>query len=71
MIRPVVMTALVAALGLQPMTLSTAVGAEVSRPFAVVIIGGLSTTPTDSTTKPSHDDLAAEIIEISVQLTIV
>ncbi len=41
--RPVVMTALMAALGLLPMALSTAVGAETSRPFAVVIIGGLMT----------------------------
>jgi cobalt-zinc-cadmium resistance protein CzcA len=41
--RPVVMTALMAALGLLPMALSTAVGAETSRPFAVVIIGGLIT----------------------------
>ena len=42
-VRPVVMTALMAALGLLPMALSTAVGAETSRPFAVVIIGGLMT----------------------------
>ena len=41
--RPVVMTALMAALGLLPMALSQAVGAETSRPFAVVIIGGLFT----------------------------
>jgi cobalt-zinc-cadmium resistance protein CzcA len=41
--RPVVMTALMAALGLLPMALSRAVGAETSRPFAVVIIGGLVT----------------------------
>jgi cobalt-zinc-cadmium resistance protein CzcA len=42
-VRPVVMTALMAAFGLLPMALSTAVGAETSRPFAVVIIGGLVT----------------------------
>ncbi len=36
-----VMTALMAALGLLPMALSHEVGAETSRPFAVVIIGGL------------------------------
>ena len=41
--RPVVMTALMAALGLLPMALSRAVGAQTSRPFAVVIIGGLVT----------------------------
>ncbi|MBI3867000.1 MAG: efflux RND transporter permease subunit [Verrucomicrobia bacterium] len=41
--RPVVMTATMAALGLLPAGLSHAVGAETSRPFAVVIIGGLVT----------------------------
>ena len=38
-----VMTALMALLGLLPMALSTGVGAETARPFAVVIIGGLIT----------------------------
>lgn len=42
-VRPVVMTTLMAALGLLPMVLSAAVGAETSRPFTVVIIGGLVT----------------------------
>ena len=41
--RQVVMTATMAALGLLPAALSTGVGAETSRPFAVVIIGGLVT----------------------------
>jgi cobalt-zinc-cadmium resistance protein CzcA len=40
-VRPVVMTAAMAALGLLPAALSHAVGAETSRPFAVVIVGGL------------------------------
>jgi cobalt-zinc-cadmium resistance protein CzcA len=40
-VRPMVMTALMAILGLLPMALSTGVGAETARPFAVVIIGGL------------------------------
>lgn len=40
-IRPMVMTAMMAALGLLPAALSHAVGAETARPFAVVIIGGL------------------------------
>jgi cobalt-zinc-cadmium resistance protein CzcA len=40
-VRPMVMTALMALLGLLPMALSTGVGAETARPFAVVIIGGL------------------------------
>jgi len=42
--RPVVMTAAMAALGLLPAALSHAVGAETSRPFATVIIGGLVTS---------------------------
>jgi len=39
--RPVAMTAAMAALGLLPAALSHGVGAETARPFAVVIIGGL------------------------------
>jgi cobalt-zinc-cadmium resistance protein CzcA len=42
-VRPVVMTAAMAALGLLPAALSHDVGAETSRPFATVIIGGLIT----------------------------
>jgi cobalt-zinc-cadmium resistance protein CzcA len=42
-LRPVMMTALMAAFGLLPAALSTDVGAETARPFAVVIIGGLVT----------------------------
>ena len=42
-LRPVCMTALVAALGFLPMALSTAPGAEVQRPLATVVIGGLIT----------------------------
>jgi cobalt-zinc-cadmium resistance protein CzcA len=42
-VRPMVMTALMAMLGLLPMALSHGVGAETARPFAVVIIGGLIT----------------------------
>ncbi len=42
--RAVVMTAAMASLGLLPAALSHAVGAETSRPFAVVIVGGLVTS---------------------------
>jgi len=42
-VRPMVMTALMAMLGLLPAAISTGVGAETARPFAVVIIGGLFT----------------------------
>ena len=40
-IRPVLMTALVASLGFLPMALNTGIGAEVQRPLATVVIGGL------------------------------
>jgi cobalt-zinc-cadmium resistance protein CzcA len=40
-LRPVLMTALVAALGFVPMALSTGRGAEVQRPLATVVIGGI------------------------------
>ena len=39
--RPVLMTALVAALGFVPMMLARSVGAEVQRPLATVVVGGL------------------------------
>jgi cobalt-zinc-cadmium resistance protein CzcA len=42
-LRPVLMTALVASLGFVPMALSTGTGAEVQRPLATVVIGGLVT----------------------------
>ena len=40
-LRPIMMTALVAALGLLPAALSTGVGSDSQRPFAIVIVGGL------------------------------
>jgi cobalt-zinc-cadmium resistance protein CzcA len=40
-VRPVTMTALVAALGFLPMMLATGIGAEVQRPLATVVVGGL------------------------------
>jgi cobalt-zinc-cadmium resistance protein CzcA len=40
-LRPVLMTALVASLGFVPMALSTGNGAEVQRPLATVVIGGI------------------------------
>jgi cobalt-zinc-cadmium resistance protein CzcA len=42
--RPVLMTALVASLGFVPMALSTGSGAEVQKPLATVVIGGLVTS---------------------------
>ncbi|MSR64492.1 MAG: efflux RND transporter permease subunit, partial [Verrucomicrobiae bacterium] len=42
-LRPVLMTALVAAVGFIPMALNTGVGAEVQRPLATVVIGGILT----------------------------
>lgn len=43
-LRPVLMTALVASLGFIPMAVSTGAGAEVQRPLATVVIGGLITS---------------------------
>jgi len=40
-LRPVLMTALVAALGFIPMAINTGIGAEVQRPLATVVIGGI------------------------------
>ena len=45
-LRPVLMTALVASLGFVPMALATSMGAEVQRPLATVVIGGLLTSTT-------------------------
>jgi cobalt-zinc-cadmium resistance protein CzcA len=43
-IRPVLMTALVASLGFLPMALATSSGAEIQRPLATVVIGGILTS---------------------------
>jgi cobalt-zinc-cadmium resistance protein CzcA len=43
-LRPVLMTAAVAILGLIPMLLSQGVGAETQRPLATVVVGGLFTS---------------------------
>jgi cobalt-zinc-cadmium resistance protein CzcA len=42
-LRPIMMTALVAALGLLPAALATGVGTDTQRPFALVIVAGLAT----------------------------
>ena len=42
-LRPILVTALMAGLGLLPAALSSAIGAETQRPFAVVIVGGIVT----------------------------
>lgn len=43
-LRPVLMTGLVASLGFLPMALNTGIGAEVQRPLATVVIGGIITS---------------------------
>jgi len=43
-LRPVLMTALVASLGFLPMALNTGMGAEVQRPLATVVIGGVASS---------------------------
>ena len=44
--RPIIMTALMASIGLMPAALSTGIGSESQKPLAVVIIGGLITATT-------------------------
>ena len=43
-LRPVLMTAVVASMGFVPMALATGQGAEVQKPLAIVVIGGLVTS---------------------------
>jgi cobalt-zinc-cadmium resistance protein CzcA len=43
-IRPVIMTALMAMIGLMPAAVSTGIGSETQKPLAVVVIGGLITS---------------------------
>ena len=40
-LRPVLLTALVASLGFVPMAIATGAGAEIQRPLATVVIGGI------------------------------
>ena len=43
-VRPVLMTAMLAGLGLLPAALSHSIGSEAQRPLALVIVGGMVTT---------------------------
>lgn len=43
-LRPVLMTAFIAALGLLPLLFATGVGSEVQKPLAIVVLGGLVTS---------------------------
>jgi cobalt-zinc-cadmium resistance protein CzcA len=43
-LRPIMMTALVATLGLLPAATSNGIGSDSQKPFAIVIVGGLSAT---------------------------
>ena len=40
-LRPIMMTALVACLGLLPAAMSTGIGSDSQKPFAIVIVGGM------------------------------
>ncbi|MES1262045.1 MAG: efflux RND transporter permease subunit, partial [Acidobacteriota bacterium] len=40
-LRPIMMTALVACIGLLPAAMSTGIGSDSQKPFAIVIVGGL------------------------------
>jgi cobalt-zinc-cadmium resistance protein CzcA len=43
-LRPIVMTALVACIGLLPAAMSTGIGSDSQKPFAIVIVGGMIST---------------------------
>ncbi len=43
-VRPVIMTALMAAIGLMPAAISHGIGSETQKPLAIVVIGGLITS---------------------------
>ena len=43
--RPVIMTCIVACVGLVPAALSTGIGSQVQRPLAIVVVGGMLLTP--------------------------
>jgi len=72
-LRTVLMTALLAMLGLLPMALSTDIGAEVQRPLAIVVIGGLVSAtlltlivlPTLYLIVATHPRLAKTVTEVS------
>jgi len=74
-LRPVLMTALVASLGFVPMALATGTGAEVQRPLATVVIGGiLSSTALTLLVLPvlyrlAHRRDEDEVIEPAIVLT--
>jgi cobalt-zinc-cadmium resistance protein CzcA len=43
--RPVLMTCIIAGVGLLPAALSTGIGSQVQRPLAVVVVGGMAVAP--------------------------
>lgn len=70
--RPVVMTAAVASLGFLPMALSHSPGAEVQRPLATVVIGGLiSATLLTLVVLPAIYSLAASRIKVKPSVVII
>jgi cobalt-zinc-cadmium resistance protein CzcA len=67
-LRPVLMTALVASLGFAPMALSTGVGAEIQRPLATVVIGGvISSTLLTLLVLPVLYNLAGSLVALEMR----
>ena len=60
-LRPVLMTAAVAAFGFVPMAISTSAGAEVQRPLATVVIGGILSV------NLSHSRFASSALRLDAQ----
>lgn len=54
-LRPIMMTMLVATLGLLPAAISTGIGSDSQKPFAIVIVGGLSATLLLSVLRPADN----------------
>lgn len=69
-LRPVLMTAMIASLGLLPLLMATGPGSELQRPLAVVVIGGLfSSTVLTLVLLPTLYAWLSEVLEKSVEET--
>ncbi len=69
-LRPILMIGLVASLGFLPMALNTGTGAEVQRPLAIVVIGGIiSATLLSLLVLPALYRLAMRPVEASVPVS--
>jgi len=61
-LRPILMTALMAGLGLLPAALSHGIGSETQRPFAIVIVGGIISAPAGASISRAMMQLASALM---------